>query len=99
MVVERPAVSDLNRDGTVSLDELLQWVVDANASDLHLVSEAAPCARVLGSLAPIPGTGVISTSRLERMLLAIMNDRQRNQFHETSTNSAVKTIRASSVRL
>lgn len=84
VVVERPAVSDLNRDGTVSLDELLQWVVEENASDLHLVSEAAPCARVHGALAPIPGTGVIGTGRLERMLLGIMNDRQRNQFHETS---------------
>ena len=79
-VVERPALVDIDGDGSVSLDELLTWVVRNDASDLHLISDFAPNARVNGSLAPIPGTGTITAGRLEAMLLAVMNDRQREVF-------------------
>ena len=84
VVVERPAVADLDGDGTVSLDELLHAIVRGGASDLHLVADGPPNARLHGSLASIPGTGVIPARRLERMLDAIMNDRQRAQFAQTN---------------
>ena len=84
VVIERPATADFDGNGSVTLDELLRWIVSAGASDLHLVADAAPCARVHGSLAPIPGTGVISRLRLEQMLTSIMNERQRDEFARTS---------------
>jgi twitching motility protein PilT len=83
-VIERSAIIDVDGDGDVSLDELLHYVVDSGASDLHLVSDSAPAARLNGSLAAIDGTGAISGVRLEKMLFDIMNDRQRQQFEETN---------------
>lgn len=80
-VVERPAYADLDGDGVVSLDEMLTWVVEAQASDLHLFADGAPRARLHGSLSPIPGTGTISSARLEQILYSIMNERQRDQFN------------------
>lgn len=79
-VAEHPLPGDLDGDGNISLDELLAWVVDADASDLHLSADSAPAARLHGSLSPIDGTGTISALRLEAMLNGIMNERQRKEF-------------------
>ena len=79
-VVERPAFTDLDGDGVVELDEMLAWIVESGASDLHLVADGAPMARLHGSLLPIPGTGRTSAARLEKTLDAIMNERQRSEF-------------------
>ena len=84
-VIERPVFADTNGDEQVSLDELLAWLAKTDgASDLHLISDAAPSARINGALAPIAGTGVIPGMRLEGMLQAIMNPRQRDTFAETN---------------
>lgn len=69
---------------TVTLDDMLRWIVQVDASDLHLASDMPPKARVHGSLKQIPGSGVIPARILEQMLLGLMNDRQTAQFNETS---------------
>ena len=79
-VYESPALADMDGDGVVSLDEMLHWIISADASDLHLAAGCAPSARVHGALSPIPSTGTISAARLERMLNGIMNERQRAEF-------------------
>jgi twitching motility protein PilT len=66
----------------VTLDQMLEWMVAANASDLHLASNAQPRARLHGELAPLDGVGRIPADRLRGMLTQIMNERQRVYFQE-----------------
>jgi twitching motility protein PilT len=82
-VTVRPVAGDLDGDGSLSLDELLTWVVQEGASDLHLSADNAPSARVNGALSPVPGSGTIGTMRLEAMLNEIMNPRQKADFAAT----------------
>ena len=82
-VTVRPVAGDLDGDGSLSLDELLTWIVQEGASDLHLSADNAPSARVNGFLSPVPGSGTIGTMRLEAMLNEIMNPRQKADFAAT----------------
>ncbi len=77
-VVVETTTQDIGAD--VSLDQLLGWVVDNGASDLHLTADGTPNVRLHGSLTPVEGAGPIDAGHLEQMLTGIMNDRQREEF-------------------
>lgn len=65
-----------------SLARMLSYVVEQDASDLHLASDAIPRVRLHGKLIDIPETAPISHEALREMLFAIMNTRQREAFDE-----------------
>lgn len=67
----------------LSLDRMLSFIVEKDASDLHLASDAVPRARINGRLMEVPETTAIPAEDMSDMLLGIMNDRQREIFERT----------------
>jgi len=57
---------------------LLQAVVDAKASDLHLTVGAAPTLRVGGDLHPLPGTDLLGPEEVEELVFELVNDEQKD---------------------
>jgi len=52
----------------MEIKQLLQVVVDSNASDLHLIVGIPPMLRIDGVLAPIPGAGVLTPDIMGELL-------------------------------
>ncbi len=68
---------------SVSLVDLLTHVLETGASDLHITAGAPPTVRLNGSLSPIEGYDRMTPPVIQRMLYAIITQRQREKFEET----------------
>jgi twitching motility protein PilT len=68
-------------DGTLLLD-LLGELLDRKGSDLHISAGARPSLRINGSLAQLEHRSVLTPQAIQRMLFAIITQRQREQFEE-----------------
>jgi twitching motility protein PilT len=66
------------------IDELFHHMMDLKASDMHLKSEKSPMVRIDGSMAPMPNRGPLAGAALERLVQAIMPDRNLVEFRETN---------------
>ena len=64
----------------MDLDRLLKFMTDKGASDLHLKPMRPPLIRVRGRLLPIPGSEPLKPADLERMLLPLLNQTQKEKF-------------------
>jgi len=64
-----------------SLQELLQKMIDLNASDLHLTVGTTPVYRVNGELIKIEGEK-LTPAETKRMCYSIMNEAQKKRFEE-----------------
>ena len=64
------------------LTHLLSQLVQRKASDLHVTSGAPPMLRLNGQLVAIEGEEPLSTQFLQRMLYAIITQRQRERFED-----------------
>ena len=69
-------------DGDVSLNELLIYVLDSGASDLHLTTGARPCVRINGDLRQLEDYPVLTPTVIQRVLYAALTQRQREKFEE-----------------
>ena len=58
----------------MDIESLLQAVVDAGASDLHLAVDNPPVARVNGALKMVKGTGNVTVNDLETALRAVTTE-------------------------
>ncbi len=67
----------------VELEDLLEFTVENNASDLHLSSGLPPQIRIDGDIRRLTAAP-LSSSQILRMIYGIMNDRQRKIFDEDS---------------
>jgi twitching motility protein PilT len=65
------------------LTELLIECQDSGASDLHLSAGAKPMLRVHGSLASMEERSILTPPVIQRMLYAILTQKQREHFEET----------------
>ncbi|MGX7680779.1 type IV pilus twitching motility protein PilT [Jatrophihabitans sp. DSM 45814] len=76
------AVTPLNSPGEskARLDDLLRFVITQGASDLHITAGIAPCARIDGALAPIPGTARLEPADTEAMVRSILTEEQWEKF-------------------
>jgi twitching motility protein PilT len=63
------------------LKELLQLVVERNASDLHLTAEEPPILRIDGELVPVDGPR-LTADDTKRMLYGVLSDKQKVTFEE-----------------
>jgi twitching motility protein PilT len=75
----------LSREGaapSVSVQELLNHVLDKEASDLHLTAGAAPTIRVHGDLKPVDGYDAMEPEELRRMIYAILTQAQRERLEQ-----------------
>jgi twitching motility protein PilT len=64
------------------LTELLVECQDSGASDLHLSAGARPTLRIHGSLAPMEERAILTPPVIQRMLYAILTQKQREHFEE-----------------
>ncbi|MFP5308306.1 MAG: PilT/PilU family type 4a pilus ATPase [Actinomycetes bacterium] len=85
IVVEEPEHARTRDEETavIDLDELLTALVELGGSDLHLTAGVPPTARIHGDLTPMDGYPVMTPDELQKMLYAIMTQKQREQFENT----------------
>ncbi|HEY1334052.1 MAG TPA: ATPase, T2SS/T4P/T4SS family, partial [Myxococcaceae bacterium] len=74
-----PALS-LAADPRGAMDQLLNYMLDKKASDLHVSSDTTPILRVDGDMTPIEGHPPLSASRLKDMLFSIAPEKNREQW-------------------
>src|SRR4029079_4134341 len=75
-----PKVSSRKRE--LEVDKLFAALVKLEGSDLHLKVDVPPHVRVKGSLRPL-SRGPIDDDEMERLLLPMLNERNRKIFDET----------------
>lgn len=61
----------------MTIESLLQQVIDSNASDLHLTVGAPPTLRIQGELTPVGGTEKLSPADCENLIFAITSNEQK----------------------
>src|SRR5581483_11372300 len=64
------------------LAELLTAVLETGASDLHITAGARPMLRLHGSLMAMEDKPELTPPALQRMIYAILTQRQREKFEE-----------------
>ncbi|MEI7814005.1 MAG: type IV pilus twitching motility protein PilT [Coriobacteriia bacterium] len=67
-------------ESRLQIDELLEFVVRMNASDLHLTPGLPPMVRIDGELVPIPEMPILSPAMCSALLDTIMSVEQRQVF-------------------
>jgi len=78
----RSSTEDDGATDGVNLIDLLDHVLEAGASDLHITAAAPPTIRINGSLHAIEGYGPLTPPVIQRMLYATVTQKQREKFEE-----------------
>jgi twitching motility protein PilT len=78
----RAAIEEDAGAETVQLTDLLNHVLERGASDLHLTAGARPTIRIHGSLQQLDDYAVLTPPVIQRMLYAIITQKQREKFEE-----------------
>ena len=68
--------------GNFDLNGLLIHVLDRKCSDLHMTIGAPPTVRLNGALVPLEGYPELTASILQKLLYAIITQKQRERFEE-----------------
>jgi twitching motility protein PilT len=68
--------------GNFDLNGLLIQVLDRKCSDLHMTIGAPPTVRLNGALVPLEGYPELTASILQKLLYAIITQKQRERFEE-----------------
>ncbi len=71
-----------DNDTSPTLHDLLQWMVESGASDLHLSHNTAPVFRRHGALAPAPGLAPMTELDLRLALDAMTNEGDRARLEQ-----------------
>ncbi|HEX8153869.1 MAG TPA: hypothetical protein VF698_12120, partial [Thermoanaerobaculia bacterium] len=80
------AASVVSGGPTAEMDSLFRQMFEMKASDLHMCVGAAPLVRHDGEIKPLPGRSVLSAADMERILMPIAPERNREEFkvkHDT----------------
>ncbi|QBI21511.1 PilT/PilU family type 4a pilus ATPase [Egibacter rhizosphaerae] len=64
----------------IDLDEVLVQIIKRGASDLHLTAGVPPMLRLHGELEPMDEFDVLTPPELQKMIYAILTQKQREQF-------------------
>jgi twitching motility protein PilT len=78
----RSALEEGSDTESALLTELLIQVQDTGASDLHVTSGARPTLRLQGTLVPLEDRPLLTPPVIQRMLYAILTQKQREKFEE-----------------
>ena len=82
-------------DPRAAMDQLLNFMLDRKASDLHVSSDTTPIIRVDGDMTPIEGYPPLAPGRLKDMLFSIAPEKNREQWLSIKdTDFAYETPRA-----
>jgi twitching motility protein PilT len=64
----------------MTIQQMLQYVMDHGASDLHLVPGHAPTVRIDGVLLPVAGQKVLGYPEVEQLLSGVLSPEQKQMF-------------------
>jgi twitching motility protein PilT len=78
----RTTTEQRTQAGDLNLAEVLGEMLDLGASDLHLTTGTHPMVRVRGELTPLEHHPKLRPEMLQRVLYAILTQRQRERFEE-----------------
>ena len=67
-----------------NLHDLLKYMIEKGASDLHITTGAAPSIRVDGKMKPIPSLESLSGTQTKDLCYSILTDAQKHKFEENS---------------
>jgi len=82
-------------DPRAAMDQLLNYMLDRKASDIHLSSDTTPILRIDGDMIPVEGYPPLSSGRLKDMLFSLAPERNREQWLSIKdTDFAHETPRA-----
>jgi twitching motility protein PilT len=73
---------DISEAPLLDLHEVLEVVLDNEASDLHLTNGLPPMLRIDGDLMPIEGYPVLEPNDLQRIVYGMLSQKQREAFEE-----------------
>jgi twitching motility protein PilT len=82
MSFSRSALEENSEFEANLLTDLLIEVLDRRASDLHITAGARPTLRLNGSLVPMDERPIMTPPMIQRMLYAILTQKQRERFEE-----------------
>ncbi len=78
----RRSTGEDSAQDSVSLTDLLVHVLESGASDLHVTAGAPPTVRLNGSLHAVDGYPRMTPPVIQRLLYAIVTQKQREKFEE-----------------
>jgi twitching motility protein PilT len=78
----RPSFDDASTP-TAAIDRLLGLMLERKASDLHVSTTSPPLLRVDGEMVQIAGEGAFSNESMQRLLMPIVPERNREEFERT----------------
>lgn len=70
------------QEQSLSISVLLEEVVRAKGSDLHITAGLPPSIRVRGDIIPLPGYPSLTASEIRRMIYEILPQKQREKFED-----------------
>src|SRR6266568_7342779 len=82
MVTTSSALGELQHGSGVSIPELLDIVMERDASDLHLTVGSPPVVRVHGDLVPLTQYPPLTSQAAQAMIYAILPQRKREKLEE-----------------
>jgi len=69
-----------SRPDDITLHEMLQGMIDAGASDLHLTAGSPALVRVNGELAPLRDYPALPPDLIQRLIYTVLTQKQRERF-------------------
>ncbi len=67
---------------SVSIHQLLKFMVETNGTDLHVTVNSPPQVRIHGKLGPIEGTKAMTAAETKQLCYSILTDQQKHKFEE-----------------
>lgn len=67
-----------------NLHDLLKYMIEKGASDLHITTGIAPSIRIDGKMKPIPGLDALTATSTKDLCYSILTDAQKHKFEENS---------------
>src|SRR5512138_1611667 len=67
-----------------NLHDLLKYMIEKGASDLHITTGIAPSIRIDGKMKAIPGLDALTATQTKDLCYSILTDAQKHKFEENS---------------
>jgi len=67
-----------------NLHDLLKYMIEKGASDLHITTGIAPSIRIDGKMKPVPGLEPLTATHTKDLCYSILTDAQKHKFEENS---------------
>jgi twitching motility protein PilT len=77
---EAAAAAPARTADDISINELLEYVLQYRGSDLHITAGSPPVIRVHGELRPLPDFPKLNGSQIRQMVYSIITQKQREKF-------------------